>query len=1452
MKKPLLALVAHASDGKEYDFLGELLGAGVHLRWAFRRELGFPLGGFCVFRRESQVPQMASARLDTLSVPPHTKEVRLKVAGSAVNVSSKPFDLAKTVEPTQSAANDIYKALGIKPLKTGPTATLGSAKKLSLSFVPRPFVLLDLVAANGTKLELRAYSGGRLIDTRSATYHGTVLPFLFSPSYIEQVIVEGTSPRIVRICMAVEEPLEGADTDPRFLSTGVGTAPPLAGHSIPHALNEWVPVAGCPICLPITHVDYPCPNKDNCDRTTALERLPKPPLANEYRAEIDGLLLALKTVVDRSLGPTMGSRYLQNTQTEDQACADTTATPMALRMAALDMLLAASLDPYVARMLGLYLVDTDAKEGHSYDYKVVGHWPEGTLWSLGESVDFDALPAGTTLSKAFVHRGMTFVGDCAFSIAEEEHGSAGVRRGLTLGTKLETQWPFLTTTAAHTRRLFLRFEQPVCEVLVHAQRTGLGSGLDLRAFRHGAEVALTQSTAQVASIAVHAQAIDTIEILGDLAVLWKIDFGEEYLPHGSRRYIAYGVKMIPPRPMVAPSGVTATALPALTKKQADCAPPLSGTVLGERYPVGIGWAMPNPSNEVLSEDPVLFRIERKASPGGHAEMCTGPHPLLLAAPGESTPNSSWKVSGVQFTDVVAKLGWYEYRVCGIDIFGRQSGFSMSPAMVKIQPTPPAPPTNVKAKWLDPRDPYLSDIERKWVDQGIGGLLVCWEWTANLERQSPGIEKFHVVYQEGWLNQLSGTVEGSPSIAESGSEFSVMVRLSRAVPTNGLAGMALSHGGKPYRILQHMPTVEDTPGFHVTTLTCRVLDLSHLNMTMGDALVVPLTVSVRARVEQLDEQMSQVKGLTLLTRDLLNAPPAGLMGATLESGGRSFRLSSVVECPAGSVRGVRLRAEFEQARSGIETARIRGLKDKSVMLNLPTLPSLLLDYHQLQSWAKACPPVAASGSGTYRLFIRKHRTPGEPLGCFQVSPREHQLIEPRPPIAGAGTVYGQVAVASDALVVGAASSPATFVRSAWTKPEAPGFANQPSGEAFLYADAPDFLGRAAYVHRWMGEAKIGYVVYRALDAVIFDVDRRVGPSRSKVRAHWDGFLSLFDHYGEAVCEEAFATFVIRSQEPPNYEAISNRPWLMQILASFPDISEAFIPLHGTPIRCTGSENTATTQCEYLDNTLPGHGTDKYLYRIRATDDARNSSPLSLSSLPVCLKGGLPRTPVITRVTSGERKITLSWASNREIDLLEYRVYRASSAEDARDLQSMTQVAVVAADPDPVARPAEVAWTDEPVRGLVDYWYRVAAVDRSDPVDPHDGSGNVSDASPAAVARAYDQTPPIPPPITALTWVRVDSQGGVHGWNDAAPAGEIWESAVQLSWQEYPDDWRLLVERQADSDENFRPTSNWLPPATTSYLHSASNSFEGNTYRLKALSGAGNSNVIYDAAQLPSVS
>jgi hypothetical protein len=207
--------------------------------------------------------------------------------------------------------------------------------------------------------------------------------------------------------------------------------------------------------------------------------------------------------------------------------------------------------------------------------------------------------------------------------------------------------------------------------------------------------------------------------------------------------------------------------------------------------------------------------------------------------------------------------------------------------------------------------------------------------------------------------------------------------------------------------------------------------------------------------------------------------------------------------------------------------------------------------------------------------------------------------------------------------------------------------------------------------------------------------------------------------------------------------------------------------------------------YID-ALDGRSTNRYFYRAGAVDGAHNrSKDLSLSSPPVYSPDIVPpRAPVITKVFAGDsdasapgdRKITLRWVSNRELDLKEYRVYRADNREAARDLRLMTQVAIVAAMQ---PTPAEMTWTDTPVPSLVTFYYRLVAVD---------DAGNVSERSLVVAGRAFDDALPVVP-APSIQWV-------------ASPP-----LVARVTWTATAE---TLLERRPAAGGGWSRVTGWLPP------------------------------------------
>jgi hypothetical protein len=201
-----------------------------------------------------------------------------------------------------------------------------------------------------------------------------------------------------------------------------------------------------------------------------------------------------------------------------------------------------------------------------------------------------------------------------------------------------------------------------------------------------------------------------------------------------------------------------------------------------------------------------------------------------------------------------------------------------------------------------------------------------------------------------------------------------------------------------------------------------------------------------------------------------------------------------------------------------------------------------------------------------------------------------------------------------------------------------------------------------------------------------------------------------------------------------------------------------------------------------DTIPGRTRARYLYKIAYVDSAQNRGPLSKASPPVDVpKVVPPRTPVITKITGGDRQITIHWAANREPDLAGYRVYRTDEKDKARDVRLMYEVDEIAA--------AAVEYAD-PVPGLSTFYYRLLAFD---------SAGNESKATEPATASAFDISPPTPAIINSTKWGWSDAQGAFREWGDPAP-GSI--PCIRTEWQPAAAGDETLLQRRTS------PLGTWI--------------------------------------------
>ncbi len=289
------------------------------------------------------------------------------------------------------------------------------------------------------------------------------------------------------------------------------------------------------------------------------------------------------------------------------------------------------------------------------------------------------------------------------------------------------------------------------------------------------------------------------------------------------------------------------------------------------------------------------------------------------------------------------------------------------------------------------------------------------------------------------------------------------------------------------------------------------------------------------------------------------------------------------------------------------------------------------------------------------------------------------------------------------------------------------------------------------------------------------------------------------------ETAFAQITINSLD--SYEADPNVPIQLRWRdRRGPDNPDDF-PLYPDP----------TARRAYID-TLDGRSTNRYFYRAAFVDGAHNQGALGLVGPAVYLPNVVPpRAPVITKVLGGDRQITIKWASNREPDLAEYRIYRADNEEATRDLRLMALVHTeLVPSGDPAARPAEVSWTETPIEGLVTFYYRLVALD---------GAQNLSAPSRVVAGRATASTPPAPATLQSAQWIKIDAAGNELPWTDTSP--EL-IPAVRVQWLGDNPSFAYLVQRRTGPSDFWKTVMPWM--STQFYRDTSVDAVEDYEYRV----------------------
>jgi hypothetical protein len=860
-------------------------------------------------------------------------------------------------------------------------------------------------------------------------------------------------------------------------------------------------------------------------------------------------------------------------------------------------------------------------------------------------------------------------------------------------------------------------------------------------------------------------------------------------------YIVFGKQMEPAAPLAPPTDARSYALPGATR------PDLSGNVTDASCNAGLRWNLPFVNNVLLPNSPVLYHLWRvkygSSEPTSEADpskftAINPDDPLLvvenlLSITGVQRPQD-WPPFPLFAFDNALDEGWYGYRVSNVDIFGRHSALGLSARWFEWAPVPdpkpwyyvdppadldihqfaiglldkmpPPRPTGVEAFALDPDDPFVQKdaVYAAWFSSlspaektSIIGLRVRWNWTQAHMRQAPDTKEFRIYYQSGRLNSLLGRTT-SVSTATSTESF-VLTNISNPHPADAFVGCSLKIGPNMFTVV-------------------------------GSDAGAPL----RLRVKNIGP-----------LKDVAPAVPS--------------------DCALNIPNNHPLFIDFGVPHSWEARYYVVDFNER-VTVGVDAAGRPLRRYEIF---------LPASGD-VFRGGLPLDPDLAEPIrfaaiGVSAADNRAHTVDDPK---WAAGRFGGRVGNEGP-------MSPAALVfRVLRQKPVPP---IPPPDSDRVFATRADFHAASFYTFRWQPQPHLKTHVYRAIDDTLFNVDWSFQP-RAAISAT-DQLLfpseAIEPRWNIAKRQEVadelnvLSTFpktaAGREQARKYHRGLSNDG--LRVLANLPNNEAAFAqvtvsaldPDDPATANRVGPDNPPDFAVDsslriYIDS-LDGRSTNRFFYKACYVDGAQNRSTLSQSGPPVWLpKVVPPKPPTFTKVLAGDanpgapgdNKVTLRWASNREQDLAEYRIYRAMDQVDARSLRSMTLVhtrAVPAGDP--ALRPAENVWTDHGLPALQWIFYRMTAVD---------SASNESAPNDIVMARAFDEALPVVPPLT-VAWVPVSA-------NDA-----------RAQWTATTD---TRLERRAATELVWENATDWLPPGSHTFDDSIDEHFSWR-FRLRARKSTG---------------
>ena len=370
----LLSMVGLGTNGGQARADGSTLERGIHLRWQIDDRLGFPSGGFDIYRREQDLTPYACC--SQVTVTP-AGSIRLTPATPGMTCTLADFSSSGAASPAVACGS----ALG---------AFFSASQAVTIEFAePVRSVSLTLDAATPPTPHAAAFwrSGQDLVQVAAqdaVTGSSGEWTLAIYADQIDRLVLSGTDLLICTLCSV--RTFDGYDL-------GWGALP----------LNGTLP-----IYLPITNPEWFSPHAHTPDDQAEAEaRLPLNLPTDTFAAYASGFADELHTILYDLVGTQPQYLHKLSEIADDN--------PATLQWPGLDLLLLAALDPNLARILGQYWLDLPPKANKYYDYRVVAHY--GQYEAPGRSFHFNALDEGTYYGTILILDGVTYTSANPLTIA---------------------------------------------------------------------------------------------------------------------------------------------------------------------------------------------------------------------------------------------------------------------------------------------------------------------------------------------------------------------------------------------------------------------------------------------------------------------------------------------------------------------------------------------------------------------------------------------------------------------------------------------------------------------------------------------------------------------------------------------------------------------------------------------------------------------------------------------------------------------------------------------------------------------------------------------------------------------------------------------------------------------------------------------------------------------------